>query len=388
MKNLVDVVNLNADASCLSSAWWLKILDGGKGSYFCQWLSSYLHHDKKVSLGITGATVSDIANFNPEAIDLINSNRKIFEIVLRPYSHDIGLLRTKSGFEKNLEVGMKVLRKEFNTYTNYFLPPEFMLTNEQLSVLAQSKVDGTFINPVRFKEEIKLRLPAKPYLIRGLFGTELKCIPFHERLTQAYLDGIHMFDSKSWNKVIESSQINELYGWRDGESSFFLPDGNKRESTWLKKESQKVNRVFLAESTKGVDFLPNSGLIERHYHYYPVHSFTAWMKEFRMMGFLNKIEKIENNLANLSATEIYLWLQVINSDILSAIEKDSPLISIKMNEKSPRKTKHTIWRSERGVEGEEILSMLEKNYVDYWEKSKSPHAIKLGKRMEYLHSIS
>ncbi len=387
MKSLVDVVNLNADASCLSSAWWLEILQGGKGSYFCQWLSSYLQHNKKVSLGITGATVSDIASFNPEAIELINQNRGVFEILLRPYSHDIGLLRNRAGFEKNLDVGKKVLTKEFGSFTNYFLPPEFMLTNEQLFGLAQSNVEGTFINPVRFKHEIKLRLPAKPYLIRGLFGAEIKCIPFHELLTNAYLDSIHLFDSRPWNRVIEKSEEGHLYSWRDGESSFFLPDGNTRESTWLKKESKKIGRLFLSESVLQTTFLVNSGLIERQYHNYPVHSFTAWVKEFRMIGFINKIEKIENNLASLSPKQISLWLQVINSDILSAIEKDSPVVTIKLEERSTRRTKHVIWRSERGMEGEEILFMLENSSADYWKKSKSPHARKLTKRLEYIESL-
>ncbi len=387
MKNLVDVVNLNADASCLSSKWWLEILRGGKSSYLYQWLSIYINNSKKVSLGITGATTSDIANFNPEAIDLINKNSNIFEIVLRPYSHDIGLLRTKLGFEKNLEFGIRVLKKEFGSFTNYFLPPEFMLTNEQLYVLVRLKVDGIFINPVRFKKEMKLRLSSKPYVIKGVFGAELKCIPFHEGLTNAYLNSMHLFDSKKWNAAIEKSRTSDIYSWRDGESSFFVPNGNERENAWLKRETKKINRLFLRESVPKADFISNDILVEKQYHFYPVHSFTAWVKEFRMMGFINKIMSIENNLAKLSPVEIALWLQVINSDILSAIEKDSPAVSIKMNQKSIRKIKYTIWRSERGVEGEEMLSVLENNRFDRWEKSSAPHAMKLTKRLKYIERL-
>ncbi|MBI1770259.1 MAG: hypothetical protein HYR67_17965 [Bacteroidetes bacterium] len=388
MKNLIDVVNLNADASCLSSKWWLEILRGGKSSYLYQWLSIYINNSKKVSLGITGATVSDIANFNPESIDLINKNKQIFEIVLRPYSHDIGLLRTKLGFEKNLEFGIKVLKKEFGSFANYFLPPEFMLTNEQIQVLTQSKVEGVFINPVRFKKEMKLRLPSKPYIIKGVFDVEMKCIPFFEGLTAAYLNSLHFFECKEWNKIIEKSRISDIYSWRDGESSFFVPDGNERENTWLKKESKRINRLFLGECIPKTNFISNDILIEKQYHYYPVHSFTAWVKEFRMLGFINKIKSIENNLANLSVKDISLWLQVINSDILSAIEKDSPVVNIKGNEKSLRKTRYTIWRSERGVEGEEMLSILENKNLNIWAKSLAPHAIKLNERLKYLHNLS
>ena len=387
MKNLVDVVNLNADASCLSSKWWMEMLQGGKSSYFCQWLGAYITLKKKVSLGITGATVSDVASFNPEAIDLINANRGIFEIILRPYAHDIGLLRTKVGFEKNLEFGIKALKKEFGHYTNYFLPPEFMLTNEQLFVLTQNAVEGTFINPVRFKKEIKLRLPSKPYIIKGLFDAEMKCIPFHDGLTNAYLNSIQLYTSKKWNTVLEKSGEGLQFSWRDGESSFFLPEGNKREFNWLKNESKKINRMFLSECLSKIEFVSNDILIQKQYHYYPVHSFTAWVKEFRMLGFINKIKSLEDNLVNLSVQELAIWLQVINSDILSAIEKDSPLVKIKMNEKSLRTAGYNIWRSERGVEGEEMLSVLENKNFDHWKTSRSSHAVRLNKRLNYMKGL-
>ena len=77
---LVDVVNFNADASCLSSTEWLKILDGGSNSKLCRWLQLYVRHQKKVVLGFPGATIADIAQNNPEGIDLINQHENIFEI--------------------------------------------------------------------------------------------------------------------------------------------------------------------------------------------------------------------------------------------------------------------------------------------------------------------
>jgi hypothetical protein len=182
---------------------------------------------------------------------------------------------------------------------------------------------------MRFKPEIKLRLPLKPYLIKGLFETEVKCIPFHENLTHGYLSSIQLYDSKRWNSAIERSESSDVYSWRDGESSFFLPNGNQRENAWLQNESKKINRVFLSDCTPRTIFSSNDKLVENQYHYYPVHSFTAWVKEFRMLGFINKIKNIEDNLSRLSLQEIAVWLQVINSDILSAIEKDSPVVKIR-----------------------------------------------------------
>lgn len=391
MSYLVDVVNLNADASCLSSKWWLKMLGGKSDSYFYKWLDGYVKSKKKVSLGLTGATVADISMHNPEAIQLINNHRDIFEIILRPFSHDIGLLRSTDGFRLNLETGIKTLKKEFGKYENYFLPPEFMITNEQILILKEHGVSGTFINASRFKKEINDRLPEKPYHVKGLMNVELKCIPFHGQLTSAYLQGIHFFNADEWNKLLKkTSQVQ--FSWRDGESSFFVPHGNERELSWLRSEDKAIERLFLSESMKHVKFDNNTNLKENHYHYYPVHSFTPWMKEFRMIGFIQKVMQAEQDILKHRKEKKALWLQVINSDILSSIEKDSPVISIRFTKDAEEPVLHTIWRCERGLEGEEFLSMfkgdLKKTAVSkYLDESKSQHIVKLQARLKYLKGI-
>lgn len=391
MKYIVDVVNLNADASCLSSKWWLKILEGGKKSYLYEWLSIYIKLNKKISLGITGSTISDIVSFNPESIELINSNRNIFEIIVRPYAHDIALLRTGAGFKKNLDIGIETIKKEFEYYTNYYLPPEFMLTNEQIYILSESAVQGTFINSSRFKKEIKSRLSQYPYKVKGLFGSEIACLPFADGLTKAYLNSIHFFDSSEWNNVIENISADYIFSWRDGESSFFVPEGNSRERIWLENESKNFERVFISECIEKLTLQSNDNLIERQYHFYPVHSFTAWMKEFRMLGFINKVKSIEDDLEKMPDEDIFLWLQVINSDILSSIEKDSPKIKIKLKKQIEEIVEYTIWRSERGFEGEEILAIIEKgkknNIDNYKNNSSSFHILKLMERIKYLKSL-
>jgi len=83
---------------------------------------------------------------------------------------------------------------------------------------------------------------------------------------------------------------------------------------------------------------------------------------------------------------------VINSDILSSIEKDSPVISIRLKEQDTRSAKYTIWRCERGLEGEEFLSILTekrnlKNIREYLDKSQAHHMIKLQARVKYLQKI-
>jgi hypothetical protein len=392
-KFVVDVVNFNADASCLSSKWWLKTLSGGKNSYLCQWLGVYIASKKKVCLGIMGATIADISTKNKEAINLINENPDIFEIILRPFSHDIALLRNRDSFQYNLEMGIKTLHQEFGDYTPFYLPPEFMLTNEQVHQLYELKVEGIFINPNRFKTEIKSRIPEFPYQIRGIFDSILPCIPFNGELTQGYLEGIHYFNASRWNKSLNSDPEKISFSWRDGESSFFLPQGNQREKVWLTEEDSSIARIFLCEAIQKTDFKNQSKpLLKRHYRHYPVHSFTAWMKEFRMMGFVQRLFYNERSFNHYTDLQKHIWLQVINSDILSAIEKDSPRILILENPDSENKMEHIIWRSERGVEGEELMSILESTLEGgdppkINAASDQYHLTKLSCRISYLSKL-
>jgi hypothetical protein len=392
IKKVIDIVNFNADASCLASSKWLSFLEGGVDSVLYQWLQNYVKYQKKVSLGFTGATISDIKSFNSVSIDLINQHRDLFEIILRPYAHDMGLLRSKMGFEENLNMGRAVIEQEFQTYTPYYLPPEFMLTNEQIFILHANAVKGTFIKPLRFSKEIKSRIPTVPYYIKGLYDTTVECISFNEVSYHAYLKTIQLFDN-SWNEAILAQPEAMVFSWRDGESPFFLNDTAQREAYWLEHESTDIARCFLSECLPQLTFEQNESLPENSYHYYPVHSITPWMREMKMMGFISRLQQLETRLPTFTAQEKYWWLQVINSDILSAIEKNSPLIHVKNQPTDTDTQEHFIWRSERGMEGEEIVSMLEfgidhDDISHYINNTKNPHITKLSARIAYLTGLS
>ncbi|MEI6213332.1 MAG: hypothetical protein WCP10_04435 [Desulfuromonadales bacterium] len=387
MKRIVDVVNFNADASCLSSQVWLDVLTGGEYSPFVRWLNLYVDLNKKVVLGFPGATVADIVMYNPEAIDLINRNPDVFELILRPFAHDIALLRLGKGFAVNYELGYETIRREFNNISPFFLPPEFMLTNEQIVRLVDRNVKGVFINPDRFSLELKARIPVIPYMLRGLFGITIKCIPFSGKHTNSYLQCLQMFDCSAWNEGISSSEDDVVFIWRDGESSILLPDGHLRESFWLKNEHDDFFRQHIGSLE--LDFVANESLESHYYRSYPVHSFTAWMKEFRMLGFINRVQKVEERLDRLTEEQIGYWLMSINSDIMSAIEKRSPVISMKSSPRDETIFSYTIQRSERGFEGEEYLTALEAtleggNLPIYTHVSLDAHLLKLRGRLEYL----
>lgn len=390
MKQLVDVVNFNADASCLPSKNWIKALQGGHRSILSQWLQLYVDLNKRMVLGLTGATVADVAQHNPEAIQLINRNPDIFEVILRPFAHDVALLRSQDGFRLNFEYGEKAITREFRNVRRYFLPPEFMLMNEQIVHLNKHEVAGVFINAARFSSEIRKRLPTRPYCLRGLFGVGLNCIPVEGSLTDGYLHALQMFDTSGWNEGIQAAANDVVFSWRDGESVLLLPDGLARESYWLRNEMLGINRAHIGDLS--LVFLRSSQLEEHQYHSYPVHSFSAWMKEFRMLGFLNRMQSIEERLDRLSQEQIGHWLMIINSDILSAIEKRSPVVSLKSTPESAVTVDFTIRRSERGVEGEEYLAILQsalegESLYEYLHSSSMPHIVKWRNRIEFLEKL-
>jgi hypothetical protein len=91
---------------------------------------------------------------------------------------------------------------------------------------------------------------------------------------------------------------------------------------------------------------------------------------------------------------VALWLQVINSDVFSAVEKDSPTVTLRQSRAPGRhagEAPFTIRRSERGMEGEEFLEMLDPyghgspRRVQY--RNTGPHMAKLSARTEYLKGV-
>jgi len=394
MKRLADVVNFNADASCLSAGAWLDALSGGEDSLVSRWLRGYVEHERRVTLGIVGSTVADMALHNPEAIALVNRHPEIFELILRPYSHDIALLRSPEGFALNQDLGREVITSEFDRVTPYLLAPEFMLTSGQVSELSHRGVAGTFINAGRFSTAVASRIPEQPYRLTGLFDATLDCLPVVPALTDAYLDSLHQWECSAWNAGIRRCSAEVLCSWRDGESWLFLPDGLEREHAWLAGESAEIERIFVREMAADAKFEDPAAIDPRACISHPVHSFSDWVGEFRMFGFLRRLMDLEQRLHSLSREERLAWLQAANSDVLSAVEKASPRIRIKTRppgDPAREEIDYEIRRSERGFEGEECLAIAERHsHSDavrrYVSESSRPHIVKLRARLEYFSS--
>jgi hypothetical protein len=213
-------------------------------------------------------------------------------------------------------------------------------------------------------------------------------------LTKDYLEALHTFDATLWNEAVLSASDTPVITWRDGESCFLIPDGIERERAWLKGESSEIRRETLTTALQSLTFSSHDHLSFASPPSYPVHSFTAWFKEFRMLGFLRRLERIEDRLESLPKDLVVVWLQAINSDILSAVEKDSPVISLLPQlGKGTAQSHFTIWRSERGFEGEDYLALLdaaldEPTRLGSLSESTKPHMRKLGARIEYVRRIT
>ena len=378
-KKVVDIVNFNADASCLSSSIWMEALQGGTNSKICQWLSLFVRNKKKITLGIIGSTLADIKKYNPDAINIINDKKDVFEIILRPWSHDISLYRTDSLFIYNVELGIKSIKSEFESVSNYYLAPEFMITSRQIELIGKMGIEAIFINPDRYQNDIKKRIIPIPHLVYGTSGTIIKCITIHGGSTQKYLSSCQLNNPTIWDKFIQDHADDVIFSWRDGESFLLIPDGLSREETWIQGESDNFNRKKLQSLEIGYE---DSCLYDQQYYKsYPIHSFTAWVKEMKMMWYVDRIRMIENNFSKLSDFQKTLLLQLINSDILSSVEKISPKIKL---EKKGMIEDFIIYRSERGFEGEDYLKLVdEPNYSN----DSAPHIKKLLARHEYLMAM-
>ena len=379
-KTVVDIVNFNADASCLSSSIWLDALQGGTTSKICQWLELFVGINKKVSLGFTGSTLADIKKFNPDAINIINEKKDIFEIILRPWSHDISLYRTDSLFIYNVELGIRTIKSEFYSVSDYYLAPEFMMTSRQIELISKMGIEAIFINPDRYQNDIKRRIIPTSHIVYGTSESNIKCIAIHGETTQKYLSSCQLNDPNIWDKFIQDFPDDLIFSWRDGESFLLIPDGLSREESLLQGESENINRKKLQSLEINYE---DSSLYDRSYYKsYPIHSFTAWIKEMKMMWYVDRIRKIENNFSKLSDLQITLLLQLINSDILASVEKISPKIKLKIKGVIED---FIIYRSERGFEGEDYLQLMED---PNFRNDSAPHIKKLIARHEYLQAMN
>lgn len=364
---IIDIINFNSEASCLSSTTWFDALRNGKNSLFIKWLKLYIENEKKVVIGFPGATILDIAVNNQEVIELINKHPDIFEIIRRPFTHDISLLRSKKGFELNMEYGSRIINKYFINISDYYLPPEFMCNSLQIQMLEDMGIKGIFINPGRFDREIRKNIPNKPYYINGIFGSRLLCIPIDEELTNYYLHSIHYYTADRWNVNILKKENKYIYSWRDGESTFLLPDTLERERNWLINEDKQINRYFLNDVLKTNTENKNSNSNDDTY-IYPIHPFSSWVKEMKMYWYISKVEEVEKQLEHMNNEQIYYWLHLISSDILSSIEKRSPIINYLENLLSVKPIKTTLRRQNKGLEGEEYLQILADYSNEYVKK--------------------
>ena len=378
-KTVVDIVNFNADASCLPSSIWLEALKGGTNSIICQWLSLFIKNEKKVTLGFTGSTLADIKTFNPDAINIINEKTDIFEIILRPWSHDISLYRTDSLFIYNVELGINTIKSEFKSVSNYYLAPEFMITSRQIELISKMDIEAIFINPDRYQNDIKRRIIPTPHIVYGTSESTIKCITIHGRTTQKYLSSCQLNDPNIWDKFIQDFPDDLIFSWRDGESFLLIPDGLSREESLLQGESENINRKKL--QFLEINYEDRSLYDISYYKSYPIHSFTAWIKEMKMMWYVDRISKIENNYTELSDFQKTLLLQSINSDILASVEKISPKIKLKIKGVIED---FIIYRSERGFEGEDYLRLIDD---PNFRNDSAPHIKKLVARHEYLMTL-
>lgn len=418
--SLVEVINFNSDASCLDAKKWLGCLQGGGKSNFVKMLDSYVQADRKTNLGLTAATIHDLSYFNPEAIHFINEHSDIFQLVIRPYAHDSPLLRLPDGFRFNLEKGIEVITRFFKNVSRSYLQPEIITTGEQISILREFGIDNIFIHRYRYHESIRKKIPCFPFQILGTLGSSISCIPFtHKSLETIYLQALHgVISEQIWSDQIAKEikgcidESQDIYIWRDGESCLLVPKGIQYEASILQSEKYKrIERKLLSETNltqSGDAFSYESENSKTSpISFFPAYSMKPWLNEMKLYWFISRVHEIELRFSDLSNIEKMLWLMLINSDILSSIERKPPVIAVSRDIfcvdpqdiswigvlAHPEKGKITLLRSERSGEAEDYLAYWQKvhehkmsieSLLETWSSSQKPYLQKAYARVRGL----
>ena len=313
-------------------------------------------------IGFTGATIADMAILNPEAIALVNDHPEVFEVILRPFSHDIALLRSPAGFALNVKAGRAAIVQGVPARHALFSAGRIHADQRagEITWNVQGSGEHSSTRP-GIRDELRLRiLPTAPISCAGRFRSRLRCIPIEGALGEAYLQSLHLWDAGAWNHAVAAVPHDVAFSWRDGESFLFVPDGIERERAWLQDESRDVQRVSLAAVEPGLDFRGTRQYevapTYRAYRWYPVHSFSDWVKEFRMFGYMERLAAIEKRLDGFDHHARALWLQAINSDVFSAVEKDSPVIALRTAPQGDPASREILWTIQRSSAGVKVRS--------------------------------
>jgi hypothetical protein len=354
MKHVLDVVNLNPDASCLESDEWINILNG-PDKKFLAWLKLFVKNNSPVLFGICGSALADIKSFAPDAIIFMKDHPDIFHFTVRPFSHASSYLLTHELVELNLNLGIKAHDFLKLPVEDIFLPPEFMVTTFDLSLLNSKNIRSIFLNPARFNmalDQKTIRLKMKSQF-KSIEGVLIQPENTHDYLKVLQLGNI---DNEK-NKSLSGLTVR----WRDGESWMLLPDGLERESRFIEWKSQQEKTINCKDFQTQINKLKTKDI-----KWYPRHQLTKWTGSGKMSDVcvsLQSLMKKPNLVKNLPYLNKLLY--AIGSDVLSSVEKDSvkvPLIDFKTSTMKD----YLIERGSRHIEGEIIImDLLQIANVDY-----------------------
>lgn len=403
---LIDVVNFNADASCLSSEKWLNSLAGGKESRLCRLLDNYVRHRRKVNLGLTGATIADLRVFNPEALERVNAHPEIFSILQRSFSHDLSPLRSPQGFLMNLRTGMATIGGHLQGATPFYLQNEQMIRNQQVEILAQNGIEGIFIHPERYDDVTKSLIPKTPFFCEGTSRSRMLTIPVSDHLTLLYLCYLHREKPlEEWTRRVGDDALHVL--WRDGESALLFPGGVEFEGRlFAAEENDGVGRFHLVEMRENFRRQAEENAGKQLLKHFPQRKLDHWLSDFKMIWILQDLSTLENEIEKQSPVIQRLWLMAINSDIPASSEKTAPrfkvhsdVFRVPANDftwngvlKNEAASEITLLRSERYFEGEVFLDFLhrllngrlrENEFFDAIRDAKEPHLKKIHSRVVF-----
>jgi hypothetical protein len=313
-----------------------------------------------------GGTLVDIQNFNPEAADLIRSHADIFEVVGRPFTHDLQTFRSQAGFLANVGAGLRAIELILGCRPTSYLPPEFMQTNRQITLLKKFGIASTFLLPERFPDSELDDRKNLQYVARGIPSGELDLVICTNGAYKEYLSNMQLWETPGYR----IDDVTDIFRWRDGESFLLFPNGLEREE-WLLKAEKIERRTLSTLKPRERASFPI---------FYPPHPFSAWSNEMSMSWFMSELADFERQFPQASPRQKAWWLLAIGSDVIASLEKPSPVVRIKKSSTSDVEY-YKIRRFPRAPLGEALMSAVATNEFNFPDQS---HAKMILSRHDFL----
>lgn len=335
---MLDLINFNADASCLPRHTWRHCLSSGQ---FHNHIQSYSLTSQPFLIGFTGLTLVDISLHSPATLDLLNNSPNIRHVV-RPLVHSLPKGMSLNLRHLNIVLGYAILLRLINRdlIEPAYLPPEFFFRVDEIPSLHSVGCKYLFHCIHRSNMEKRPYSGLQICTLNSPDGSSLQSIQLDSSFSHAYLSSLQLHHA-----------LDDQHGilWRDGESPLLIPNGIDRERWFLSNSGPRT--TFQQYLSIPLHAPPVS------LGYYPLSPLAPWtgdQSNFWFYEIASSLRDSYNLNKPLSPLQVLLVLFSYSSDLVASAAKIDVQIRLKHDPQSDSTFAYTIHRDQRAAEAELI----------------------------------